>query len=270
MASTSEQPAIDPEYQYCPLQSPTNIRVVDTRIEIRDGHIVCRLAEINLDDPNRSAYITLSYTWGNPLASFYEANAPLPENLFGEQGVQDLFTEQDVPLHPYAFEEYDWMQERRIFIEGPDGASAGFLSATKNLHDFLGELNKTPPSNAGYIWIDRICINQDDSAEVASQIMMMGRIYQSCVSVIAWLGIAGLETGLAFEGLRGMQAFTEDEWLAKVRYDRKRSVEGIDDQSMLPARVKEAIEKLTAVHWDAFIHLFRTCVFCVHRQLTSC
>ena len=270
MASASEQPAIDPEYQYYPLQSPTSIRVLDTRIEIRNGDIVCRLTEINLDDPNRSAYTTLSYTWGNPLASFYEANAPLLQDLFGEHDVQDLFTEQDVPLHPHAFEEYDWMQQRRIFIEGPDGASAGFLSATKNLHDFLSELNRNPPSNAGWIWIDRICINQDDSAEVASQIMMMGRIYQNCDSVIAWLGVAGMETGLAFEVFRGMQGFTEDEWAQKMRYDRKRNIEGIDDPSMLPARVKEATEKPTAAHWDACIHFFRTCVFSVHHQPTSC
>jgi hypothetical protein len=38
------------------------------------------------------------------------------------------------------------------------------------------------------IWIDALCINQDDFLERNQQVTMMGRIYSSCREVIMWLG----------------------------------------------------------------------------------
>ena len=38
------------------------------------------------------------------------------------------------------------------------------------------------------LWVDAICINQDDTAERNHQVQMMRRIYSAAVRVIAWLG----------------------------------------------------------------------------------
>ena len=38
------------------------------------------------------------------------------------------------------------------------------------------------------IWIDALCINQDDAAERASQVQLMGRVFQDASCVFAWLG----------------------------------------------------------------------------------
>ncbi|KAK3711180.1 hypothetical protein LTR37_009773 [Vermiconidia calcicola] len=38
------------------------------------------------------------------------------------------------------------------------------------------------------LWIDAICINQDDGSEKSSQVQMMGRIYKSATTVLVWLG----------------------------------------------------------------------------------
>lgn len=81
MMSAAGQTGSSPEYQYCPLQGPASIHVVGARIGIHSGDIVCRLSEINLGAPDRPAYKTLSYTWDNPLVSFYEAIPPSPESL---------------------------------------------------------------------------------------------------------------------------------------------------------------------------------------------
>ncbi|RDW56510.1 hypothetical protein BP5796_13151 [Coleophoma crateriformis] len=43
-------------------------------------------------------------------------------------------------------------------------------------------------TNEEYIWIDALCVNQNDNDEKARQVAMMGRIYQSAKSVIVWLG----------------------------------------------------------------------------------
>lgn len=39
-----------------------------------------------------------------------------------------------------------------------------------------------------YVWIDKICINQDDIREREAQVQLMGRIYSSSVRTIIWLG----------------------------------------------------------------------------------
>ncbi|KAF1358898.1 HET-domain-containing protein, partial [Lizonia empirigonia] len=41
---------------------------------------------------------------------------------------------------------------------------------------------------AGLLWIDAICINQEDVAERGWQVALMGRIYQNAQNVHAWLG----------------------------------------------------------------------------------
>jgi len=56
-------------------------------------------------------------------------------------------------------------------------------SALKVLHHLLSEYE--PPF---HVWIDAICINQDDTAEKRSQLPLMRDIYQNAVQVIAWLG----------------------------------------------------------------------------------
>jgi hypothetical protein len=40
------------------------------------------------------------------------------------------------------------------------------------------------------VWIDAICINQDDNPEKSSQVAMMRRIYQHATRVLVWLGDA--------------------------------------------------------------------------------
>lgn len=40
----------------------------------------------------------------------------------------------------------------------------------------------------GYLWIDQICIDQDDRSERGHQVKLMGQIYTLCSCVIVWLG----------------------------------------------------------------------------------
>lgn len=38
------------------------------------------------------------------------------------------------------------------------------------------------------LWIDALCINQQDAAEVNQQVLLMGDIYNLCRQTIVWLG----------------------------------------------------------------------------------
>jgi hypothetical protein len=65
----------------------------------------------------------------------------------------------------------------------------------KNLADFL-RCFRIHPTDVPYLWIDAVCINQNDLVERASQVSMMAEIYTRCTQAIAWLGSgAELEGG---------------------------------------------------------------------------
>lgn len=68
------------------------------------------------------------------------------------------------------------------------------FKATANLFDFLVRYRKisyvVPKWELANfpIWIDAVCINQDDIPERNSQVQMMGSIYRSAKRTISWLG----------------------------------------------------------------------------------
>lgn len=67
----------------------------------------------------------------------------------------------------------------------------------KNLAAALRHLRQTDRSLN--IWIDAICINQDDNKEKLHQVQMMAKIYESSVEVLVWLGPADDESDTAME-----------------------------------------------------------------------
>lgn len=45
-----------------------------------------------------------------------------------------------------------------------------------------------PTRGLRLVWVDAICINQDDIQERDSQVSIMGQIYKGCSRVFVWLG----------------------------------------------------------------------------------
>ena len=78
---------------------------------------------------------------------------------------------------------YVWAQEpghRYIRLNG------SMHQITTNLFLALRRLRKA--SEARYIWIDALCINQDNGEERNHQVALMGSIYKSCTRALLWLG----------------------------------------------------------------------------------
>lgn len=91
--------------------------------------------------------------------------------------------------------------------------------------------------STGYLWIDQICIDQDDRSERGQQVKLMGQIYTSCCRVLVWLGqmhstgIGGIDPGLP-EGTYRIKTHT-----AKSRLHNLRKVigsSGSGSDSLLP------------------------------------
>ena len=68
------------------------------------------------------------------------------------------------------------------------------MPVTKNLYAALQELARVLEMDNSYmnpkgrLWVDAVCINQDDVAEKNRQIPLMGRIYSTARQTIAWVG----------------------------------------------------------------------------------
>lgn len=70
-------------------------------------------------------------------------------------------------------------------------------SVTANLAAALRHLRSFKKSRR--LWVDAICINQDDTAEKEIQVPLMGKIYPGASTVVAWLGEATPETDVVLQ-----------------------------------------------------------------------
>ncbi|KAF2822647.1 hypothetical protein CC86DRAFT_260318, partial [Ophiobolus disseminans] len=89
---------------------------------------------------------------------------------------------QDAP--PYDTLSYVWGTSRRkVLMPLSDGR---MLRITKTLDVALPRI--IPHCKTGYIWIDQLCIDQENLQERSQQVAIMGQIYSRCSSVLVWPG----------------------------------------------------------------------------------
>ncbi|KAH6972338.1 heterokaryon incompatibility protein-domain-containing protein [Ilyonectria sp. MPI-CAGE-AT-0026] len=59
-------------------------------------------------------------------------------------------------------------------------------SVRKNLYDALTQLRR--PDKERFVWVDMLCVDQDNNAEKTQQVRIMGEIYSNARRVLIWLG----------------------------------------------------------------------------------
>jgi hypothetical protein len=67
-----------------------------------------------------------------------------------------------------------------IWVDGEE------LAVTRNLFDLLHHIRHR--HEVVTLWVDAVCINQEDIKERSHQVALMDAVYSSCVSVYIWLG----------------------------------------------------------------------------------
>ena len=85
----------------------------------------------------------------------------------------------------------------------------------KNLEAALRHLQQADRSLD--IWVDAICINQNDNKEKSHQVQMMAKIYERSIGVMVWLGPAADESDAAMEKLRDIGAKAIDAGMQDFR-----------------------------------------------------
>jgi SpoVK/Ycf46/Vps4 family AAA+-type ATPase len=108
---------------------------------------------------------------------------------------------EDPACHRFSWGDYialsyvwgDAKQRKDIVVNGHT------LSVTANLYDALINLRESEEISRRklHVWIDAICINQQDLDERACEVQKMSMIYSECLAVRGWLGCPGSATEAA-------------------------------------------------------------------------
>jgi hypothetical protein len=129
-----------------------------------------------------------------------DTKAYVYQELQGERTIRLLRIQQKFPFQkvrcqfenaqigesgPYEAISYVWVDPVRTSSILVDG---GQLVITKGAYAIIHRRQSWRRDQL--IWIDQVCINQDDSNEKASQVQMMEHIYKEAVRVTAYLGEA--------------------------------------------------------------------------------
>ncbi|KAH8900857.1 heterokaryon incompatibility, partial [Thozetella sp. PMI_491] len=76
-------------------------------------------------------------------------------------------------------------KSHRITVSDGVGKPLGELAVTANVRHILRQLESG--KGPRYVWIDSICINQDDNIEKAAQVTHMGTFYSRAARVLICL-----------------------------------------------------------------------------------
>jgi hypothetical protein len=124
--------------------------------------------------------------------------------------------------YPYRALSYCWGDANDTLLITVNGSK---LAVTKNLEAALRELRGRKVVD---IWIDAICINQQDQNERGHQILKMRGIYQHAFETFVWLGQETEHTKDAFSLLEVLGAgIPETEFQAKTQELRARHSENL-------------------------------------------
>ena len=142
-------------FKYDPLPDTRSFRLIkEIASDATGSHLSCVLETFSLDAC--PSYGCLSYTWGPALTSDAESGEPTDTARF------------------------------ELIVRAEE--TAGILSIRENLFDALCQLISSLSGSTQYMWIDAICIDQDNLKERSSQVSMMDSIYSGADKVIVWLG----------------------------------------------------------------------------------
>lgn len=129
----------------------------------------------------------------------------------------DSSCESDDSVLVYEALSYTWgtaSTEKHVLVEsnvggGHDSPCAGIF-VTDNLAEAMRRLRDTESARA--LWIDAICINQQDDDERSKQVPLMAQIFKSAARVLVWLGPERDDSALAMRLIEFMSTRVKFDW----------------------------------------------------------
>jgi hypothetical protein len=187
-----------------------------------DTDIVAHMKVVSLDDAPK--YLALSYVWNYTSPRLQSTPSTGYISLGGRLGNRSIRT--GLPLTPNL---ESAIRHLRIVR---DQAAYGLFCETGHL----------------VLWVDALCINQNDDAEREWQVQLMGDIYSKAAAVFSWLGPGDESTDRAIDAAFVLDRVTKARVHERLGCGNGRcrpgpethDLEGLD---ALPAGVLERIQR---------------------------
>ncbi|KAF7510857.1 hypothetical protein GJ744_005957 [Endocarpon pusillum] len=151
---------IVPRYEYESLPHGDNIRLLELLPASASAELQLKLSVHNIHSHNIPPYIAVSYTWND---SEYDKLVIRGKRISMSHSLRKKYSVR----HPV------WCDGCRLLI-------------STNLKNALRRFRQ--PSEPIFLWVDALCINQEDLDERANQVAMMIKVYHSAQKVWLWLG----------------------------------------------------------------------------------
>ena len=281
------------EFTYSPL-GPLEIRLIKI-LPGRDSDLIrCTLENLSWDD--NPEYETLSYVWGPDqlYASIMLNGRPFLVRrtlwfalyyLRGNRGTKTRTLREDEAIHSAISPENDLVAQvtntkakfKSAVSRGKAklGWSSERLEELSSLESDVGRISvrqqrladKSKSSSGRIVWIDAICINQDDILERNVQVQMMGMVYEKAKCVLIWLGEDPSNDRAALKYFRDLNELAKQartpspkgsgEYVTGLSTDLTTYGENyeinIEDLEQLSEKAK--LERLNKVDWDAILKI---------------
>lgn len=150
--------------------------------------IHCVLQHVDGTHAASLKYIALSYVWGNAtdtraIKIWYASDDDVKTESRGDKS--ELESKSGDP----SINEKDKKPDARA-VQLPSCDKWPTIHIGKNLYEALVHCRKKTPSlsKPSILWVDALCINQQDNAEKSLQVQRMADIYRRANGVCYWLG----------------------------------------------------------------------------------
>ncbi|KAJ4305990.1 hypothetical protein N0V88_000781 [Collariella sp. IMI 366227] len=153
--------------------------------------------------------------WPDPDTSSVLEASLLVVDLIAGEGAVVTSTQHNLAYDALS---YSWGQGPRNKVLNLDGT---VFAISTTLHAALRALRS--PTEYTYIWVDQICINQDDAAEKSVQVAGMLKIYLKAATVHVWLGEATEHSDLAIAALSEHWSFLDAQLDATAQVEHESS-----------------------------------------------
>ena len=120
------------------------------------------------------------------------------ESHTGLTAVSKLHTYSRSSAPDYDAVTYTWGDDRAMTRIS---CNASPLDIRTNLFKALPYLDQSRPLPHRPLWIDAICLNQEDDVEKSTQVPLMGKVYENAARTLVWLGEAADDSDLALDGV---------------------------------------------------------------------
>ncbi len=183
MAASANPPSqanpLQPADQYDNLATATSTRILHIYAFDKEELVIYgTLEQVDLER-SLARYIALSYTWGPAIDERFHSEASQSHPCKPCKLV--LLSNSTIPAQHAGIKISSLRQFALL-------ESCGCVKLGQNLSDFFFHHHLSFTTKTVPLWIDAICINQENKQEVSNQILLMGDIYSKASNVVVWLG----------------------------------------------------------------------------------